>query len=217
MPGPPALAALHTAAAQGDARGVGRAFVALVDEPLDDDTWLAVFAVLDAVLDTHRRVSADLGLALRGWLNDRAPAELWSSGVASLALEVWRRTDDFHMQYLCDYAGAALLADPHDEAALDAFLEGTFMNGGAGDPYIHRGTDLDCVAANLAEGPRRTVLLGLHAIIADMRRHALRRRGHGPRAPRSGPRPRRPARPLRAVRRALPRRPVTRQAWHTGT
>lgn len=140
---------------------MARATDALVAADIDANEWLEALAVLDDLVDrpAYRRVSDRIGLALRGFLVDREPGgELWR-----MALDVWRATDDFHTQYLCDFAGAALLRDPHDEEALDDFLEGTFLGG---DPYIHRGTDLEHVASRLAEGPRRTALLGLHAIIA---------------------------------------------------
>ena len=65
------------------------------------------------------------------------------------------------MQYLCDLATDALEQDPHDDAALGAYLRGTFHD----EPYLHRGSNLETVAELLEDGPRKALLLALHGFI----------------------------------------------------
>ncbi len=154
----------------GDAPAVARTLDALVDGgPLEDDAWLEVIACVDQCVgaERFRRVDLQIGRALRRWLSAYVGRERFGSAeLFSLALDVWRRTSDFKAQYLCDFAGAWLLADPASDDALGAFLDATFM-ADSQDPYLHRGIDLEAVADRLPETPRRAELLALHAIILE--------------------------------------------------
>ena len=161
---------LFAAAERDDAAGVARAFDSLIDhDALDDRQWLDSFALVDERIgtDAFRRVDGQLGRAIRRWLSKRSAASggaSWKTPLAGLAVEIWRRSADFTPQYLCDFAGAMLRADPDDDEALDAFLEGSLAGGEA---YLHRGIDLEEAARQLPDGRRKAVLLGLHAVILE--------------------------------------------------
>jgi hypothetical protein len=160
---------LREAVERGDARRVTEALTALVaNDALDDEAWVDALTLVEQALGSpaFRRARYDLGRALRAWMVGRGPA-FFRSTLGELTLDVWRASDDFHTQYLCDFAGAALKHDPTDDGALDAFLEGTFIEGGVVDPYLHRGTDLDVVASTLTDGPRKASLLALHGVILE--------------------------------------------------
>lgn len=146
-----------------------RALDELVEEDaLDDDAWIDALSIVDAWAGSaqHHRIDADLGRALRRWIVARsARPGFWAGALATIAIDVWRKTADCTPQYLCDFAGAALKESPDDEAALELFLQGTFAD--AADPYLHRGVDLEVVASAMSDGPRKAELLALHALIHE--------------------------------------------------
>ena len=143
-----------------DLRGVAAALRSLSPGEIDDDVLLEILALSD-IEDRRARGEIDEFVWSVVWARSARPADdlFW------MAVEWWSTSSAFGSQRACDAMAKVLARTPDDLRALRVYLDGSLGD----EPYLHRGIDLDSIAAS-APAPVAARLLVAEAFI----RHAAK-------------------------------------------
>lgn len=144
-----ARARFSAAKDDGDPRAAAAALRELVPAGLDDDTVLDLLALADTTDPRARpELAALIGVVVVA-RSARIPDDLFW-----MAVDRWRESSDFGPQRACDAMSAVLARSPGEVRALEVYLEGSLRD----DAYLHRGLDLESIAAKAPPRDAATLL-----------------------------------------------------------
>lgn len=133
-----ARARFFAAKEDGDPGAAAAALHELAPGELDDELVLELLALADTSdLRARRELEERIGAVVVTRSAQPADDLFW------MLLERWSDSSDFGPQRACDVSSAVLARAPGEQRALEVYVAGALRD----EPYLHRGLDLESVAA----------------------------------------------------------------------
>lgn len=133
----------------GEIRLAAAALAEVVPSEIDDECMLEILVLADTTDPRARGVLEKLIGGVVVARSAHVPDDLFW-----MALDRWRASSDFGPQRACDAMAAVLARAPGELRALEAYLEGSLRE----EPYLHRGLDIESIAARASPCDAATLL-----------------------------------------------------------